>query len=238
MLKSYGPELTLVSYTGFGGTNSHAIVESYDNIPNAPTTAPAATLFTPITVSAASENSLRDLLSSYVDYLTAHPDVPLQDFAHTLQERRSTLAHRAFITASTKEEASRKMSQLLASERADQLGTKHGSVTNPRLLGIFTGQGAQWPRMGAMLIEASPFAASRLDELDSSLSSLPLDDRPAKTLREELLADAANSRISEAALSQPLCTAVQIVLVDLLRLAGIKFSAVVGHSSGMLPFYH
>ena len=33
-------------------------------------------------------------------------------------------------------------------------------------------------------------------------------------------------------MSQPLCTAVQIVLVDILRIAGITFAAVVGHSSG------
>ncbi|EAQ88739.1 hypothetical protein CHGG_05358 [Chaetomium globosum CBS 148.51] len=226
------PRRASINSFGFGGTNAHAIVESYDNTLNASTTPQPGSLFTPITISAASENSLRDLLSSYIGYLRAHPEVPLQDFAHTLQERRSTLAHRAFITASTNEEAATKMTQLLAPERSDQLGTKHGSVTDPRLLGIFTGQGAQWPRMGAMLIEMSPFAASRLAELDSSLSSLPVDDRPATTLREELLADAASSRIAEAALSQPLCTAVQIVLVDLLRAAGIKFSAVVGHSSG------
>lgn len=37
---------------------------------------------------------------------------------------------------------------------------------------------------------------------------------------------------SEALISQPLCTAVQIVLVDMLNLAGIKFNSVVGHSSG------
>ena len=46
-----------------------------------------------------------------------------------------------------------------------------------------------------------------------------------------MLAGADTSRIAEAALFQPLCTAIQVVLVDLLRAAGIKFAAVVGHSS-------
>lgn len=40
------------------------------------------------------------------------------------------------------------------------------------------------------------------------------------------------SRIGEAALSQPTCTAIQIVLVDLLRAVGITFAAIVGYSSG------
>lgn len=49
---------------------------------------------------------------------------------------------------------------------------------------------------------------------------------------EEILADTTSSRIGEAVISQPLCTAVQIVLINLLRSAGVRFKAVVGHSSG------
>lgn len=86
--------------------------------------------------------------------------------------------------------------------------------------------------MGARLIEESAFASKRLSELDEALSSLPKDDRPSWTLREMILADSKSSRIAEAAISQPLCTAVQVVLVDLLRQAGVELSGVVGHSSG------
>ncbi|KAK2738642.1 putative PKS/NRPS-like protein biosynthetic cluster [Myotisia sp. PD_48] len=41
-----------------------------------------------------------------------------------------------------------------------------------------------------------------------------------------------SSRLLEAEFSQPLFTAVQLVLVDLLRAVGVKFKAAVGHSSG------
>ena len=136
------------------------------------------------------------------------------------------------MAASTSEEASQKIDALLASNDAPELSTRHFAVSPPHILAVFTGQGAQWPRMGAKLVEASPFVAKRLDELDAALASLSEGDRPDWTLREELLADMANSRIMQAALSQPLCTAVQILLVDLLQLAGIKLHAVVGHSSG------
>ena len=40
------------------------------------------------------------------------------------------------------------------------------------------------------------------------------------------------SKINEVTRSQPLCTAIQIALVVLLRSWGIRPSAVVGHSSG------
>jgi hybrid polyketide synthase/nonribosomal peptide synthetase ACE1 len=99
-----------------------------------------------------------------------------------------------------------------------------------RVLGVFTGQGAQWAGMASKLINA-PAAMAIIDDLERSLSELK-DYPPQWSLKAELLADKSSSRIAEAALSQPACTAVQIVLVELLHAAGISFSAVVGHSSG------
>lgn len=53
-----------------------------------------------------------------------------------------------------------------------------------RLLGIFTGQGAQWARMGAELIEMSPYASDVLARLDDVLANLANEqDRPSWTLR-------------------------------------------------------
>lgn len=177
------------------------------------------------------------MLSSYSDYLKANPQISLRDFAYTLQERRSTLSYRVAISASTAQEVSQKIDALLSSQEAPELSTKHFSVPTPRILGVFTGQGSQWPRMGALLVEELPFASRRLDELDAALASLPRGDRPDWTLRRQLLSDTSTSRIAEAALSQPLCTAVQVLLVDLLQLAGIQFHSVIGHSSGTDSVY-
>jgi len=49
---------------------------------------------------------------------------------------------------------------------------------------------------------------------------------------EELTKDKENSRINESAISQPLCTAVQMALVDLYASWNIHPLKVVGHSSG------
>lgn len=48
----------------------------------------------------------------------------------------------------------------------------------------------------------------------------------------EILKDKDTSNVNDPAYSQPLCTALQIALVDLLRSFKIIPSAVVGHSSG------
>ena len=48
----------------------------------------------------------------------------------------------------------------------------------------------------------------------------------------EILKSKKQSRLSEAELSQPCCTAIQIALVDLLKTWNVQADAVVGHSSG------
>lgn len=169
---------------------------------------------------------------SYSERLKLNPQIPLKDLAYSLQTRRSTLAYRVAITATTAENASKQLDAIVDGEQSSSINTRQLSKSSPKILGIFTGQGTQWPRMGVRLLEESPFASKRLAELDDALSSLPADDRPTWTLREMILADADRSRVAEAAISQPLCTAVQVVLVDLLSQAGIQLSAVVGHSSG------
>ncbi|KAJ5494795.1 Acyl transferase/acyl hydrolase/lysophospholipase [Penicillium fimorum] len=91
------------------------------------------------------------------------------------------------------------------------------SEGKPRLLGVFTGQGAQWATMGADLLRSSPLFSGCIDKLQSALNTLPAE---------------------HTALSQPLCTAVQVALVTLLKAAQIDLTAVVGHSSGEIAAAH
>lgn len=176
-------------------------------------------------------------LQAYSGYLKTHQETinPFK-LAWTLHSRRSQLPTKAAFGASTIEQLASQIDDKLA-DVSKNAGTTIGlrSIAKPgtpRLLGIFTGQGAQWPAMGAELIRLSSFVRQRIQQLEDSLATLPPSDCPKWRLVDEMLAGPDSSRISEAALSQPLCTAVQVVLIDLLRAAGITFSAVVGHSSG------
>ena len=226
------PRRASVNSFGFGGTNAHAILEYYEPKPRKTILGSIETSFTPLTISAGSAATLRSVLANMNDYLKIHPETKIRDLAHTLQSRRSTLPYRKAIVASTVEDAIKRLEGLLADESNGDLGTRYADVAKPTILGIFTGQGAQWPRMGAELIEQSPFAAQRIAELQRALATLPDEDRPDWTISSQLLAEPKTSRLAEAAIAQPLCTAVQIVLVDLLKAAGIELAAAVGHSSG------
>lgn len=232
------PRRASVNSFGFGGANAHAILESYDSVAKGSRghTTADRTLFTPFVFSAASADSLRSNLAAYATYLDAHPEIDISDLAYTLRERRSTLLHRAAFPATTSpaELANAIRTKLNDEDKTIGVRTLPGkTASTPRILGIFTGQGSQYARQGAELLEKSPFARSIIQTLEEDLARLPAEDRPTWSLETEILAGASNSsRIHEAAISQPLCTAIQIVMVELLRQANIHLTAVVGHSSG------
>ena len=218
---------------GFGGTNAHVILEEYKALS---VSGPQRQSLTPFVFSAPSEASLVTQLKAYSTHLkTADDEVNASDLAWTLHSRRSQFSTRIAFSAPTIERLASKIDDKLSevsTNPGSTIGVRSNIKNTPRVLGVFTGQGAQWPAMGAHLIRSSSFVRERIQYLEQSLTSLPPSDRPPWYLQDEMLAGDSGSRINEATLSQPLCTAIQIVLVDLLRVAGITFTAVVGHSSG------
>ena len=101
------------------------------------------------------------------------------------------------------------------------------STVKPKLALIFTGQGAQWYAMGRELMEFPVYKQS-LQSADAYFRELG----SGWSLLHELRKDKATSVVRKPALSQPICTAVQIALVELLESFWIRPAVVVGHSSG------
>ena len=95
---------------------------------------------------------------------------------------------------------------------------------------INEGQGAQWPEMGKELIAEFPSFRKSIQDLDSVLQKLT--ERPEWTLMQAILEPKETSRINHVTRSQPVCTAVQIALVDLLAKWEVTPTTVIGHSSG------
>lgn len=210
--------------------------------------APETTAFAPFVFSASSRASLLSYLSQFREYLQSVDPAGLPspaDLAYTLHTRRSRLQFSLAVSASSLHDLSTKLEEKLtiAAQRGgggqeDDVAVKpllpqdSSPDTRRRILGIFTGQGAQWARMGAELLETSSTARRIIRQLDDRLAQLPSEHRPAWSLVDELCKPASSSRVGQAAFSQPLCTALQILQVDMLRAAGVSFNAVVGHSSG------
>lgn len=225
-----------VNSFGFGGANAHAILESYNDT-DATISGHGDPLFTPFLFSASSEYSLRANLAACLGFLERNPQLKSHDLAWTLRQRRTLFAHRTYFAAASIEELRQQLTTTLQDEKSiiglqhNNNGIKRNGVQD-NVLGIFTGQGAQFARLGAELVEQSLTARNIILALEAHLNKLSTGDRPSWSLTTELLASRAFSRVNEATIAQPLCTAVQILLVDLLALSDVHFDAVIGHSSG------
>ncbi|OAQ57609.1 polyketide synthase [Pochonia chlamydosporia 170] len=168
----------------------------------------------------------------YADYLLAKLESDLSEkdkrtvlrkFARTLALRRSILPWRTFAVVDSLEDAVAQLADVVVKP----LRVTSNSGAAPKLGFVFTGQGAQWFAMGRELCAYPAFQES-LQAASVYLVSIG----SSWSLMAELHRNQELSRISSPDLSQPICTALQIALVDLLRTWGIRPTAVVGHSSG------
>lgn len=225
---------------GIGGTNAHVILDSARsfNVANGHNTTNSAAIPAAarnphtyearpqlLLLSATSASSLQKTNESFKDLISSKCNGPessdyLQNLAYTLANRRELFSHRSFIVASSDGPGVVSSGRKAASPR-------------PNLVMVFTGQGAQWPRMDRELLLRSDLCfQSSIRSLDQHLREAQAPATPQWTLEEELLKPTKKSSVQTAELSQPLCTAVQIALVDLFAAVGIEPHAVVGHSSG------
>ncbi|CAI7658413.1 unnamed protein product [Penicillium glandicola] len=226
-----------VNSFGYGGTNAHIIVEGADSLLVAPQRYQytAAQRKTRVRITRGALERNRPFLVPFSAHdkstlrrnIEAHGAVVqnynLLDLSYTLANCRTRFPSRAFAVATNPRKANIFVDDLQQFTFADKKKT--------HALGfVFTGQGAQWARMGAELMTYYPSFLRSIRNMDAVLEEL--DDAPEWTLEDALLEDAKISEVNEAEFSQPLCTAIQVALVQLLRLWNIVPSVTCGHSSG------
>ncbi|KAL2010558.1 hypothetical protein VTN00DRAFT_6365 [Thermoascus crustaceus] len=233
---SHGVRRASVNSFGYGGTNAHVILDEARTYPNgyscsfsgmASPSSPhnLETVNTrKLFLFTANDNIAGEAMIRHtIDYLKSNScnneQTLLRNLAFTLSEKRTMFPYKLAVSAST-------LAELI--QELENENTFRRSLRMPRLGFVFTGQGAQWARMGVELCGAYPVFNNTLLKADIFLAQLGCSWH----IIDELRRDKATSRIHEPKFSQPVCTAVQIALVDLLRSWHVEPSAVVGHSSG------
>ncbi|KAK2048031.1 putative polyketide synthase [Colletotrichum somersetense] len=214
--------ISIGSY-GIGGSNVHFIIDSAASynlgVPRG--IPPAIQDFKPkpavLFFSAGRPEALKPLVKRYEEFILGNPQ-SLSDVAYTLSERRERLKHRAFCVT----DGTEPLTDPIAVSCED---------SNTKAAFVFTGQGAQWTQMSKQLILDYHSFRSNIQSMDNILQGLG-DDAPPWSIEETLLSPDEDAKLSKAELSQPLCTALQIAVVDLLASWGVSPHAVVGHSSG------
>ncbi|MFP2903718.1 type I polyketide synthase [Pyxidicoccus sp. 3LFB2] len=223
-----GARFAGISSFGFGGTNAHVVVGE------APRPAPTI-LGEPersrhlLTLSARSEQALRDLAQQYQARLTG-PDAPaLGDVCFTANTGRDAWEHRLAVTAGTHQ----KMADHLGGFAQGRTAGLHlGEVqrtARPRIIFLFPGQGSQYPGMGRQLYEGAPAfreAMLRCDALLRPHLEVPL----LSVLYPD--SETTSALIHQTRYTQPALFALGYALAELWRSWGVKPDAVLGHSVG------
>lgn len=234
-----------VNSFGYGGTNAHVIVEgagslltkkqSYQYLDSTAASPRAGRTKVPrgslhrhrpyLLVFSAHD---KPALERQVDALArAAGAYDLLDLSYTLANRRTRFSSRGYAVVSYQKLRS------TAAETSDAPfdGLVYSDSKKPPTVGfVFTGQGAQWPRMGAELMAYYPSFLRTIRALDMVLGDL--EGPPDWTIEEALLEPRGTSRVQEAEYAQTLTTGIQIALVQLLRAWGVHPVVTVGHSSG------
>lgn len=222
-----GKRFASINNFGFGGTNAHVVMErapfqtSNDAGNFALKEDPTKKLFV---LSAADKASCQALMSNLGVYLEQRPEMFQRDLmsnvAYTLGQRRSLLPWRVAIPSIESFNLVEKLSK----------GTINPvkETGSPRIGFVCTGQGAQWWAMGRELYERYPVFTEIINKASAILTNLGAP----YSLLEELSLDEKTTRVNQAHISQPSCTAIQLALIELLRSWEIVPTAVIGHSSG------
>ena len=213
-----------VSSFGFSGTNAHVILEE------APTPAEvdgqADRPQHVFAISAASGDALRELATRYRDQAQSLSDADLANVCHTASVGRGKRSDRLAICASRIAELRDALSGFVdGSTSGNAVANTLTTADAPRVAFLFSGQGAQYPRMAKTLYETQPVFRASLDRIDRVLMEY---------LGESVLAEmhGAGARLDQTGITQPALFAVEVALADLWRSWGLRPDAVIGHSVG------
>jgi thioester reductase-like protein len=216
-----GPRVGGVSSFGASGTNAHAIVSE-------PPPRPAGRArrnWNVFTLSARTQDSLRESAARHAAHLDDHPDIPLADLCYTTQVGRPRQRHGLAVVADSP--------RLIQSQLHDYAsGGPAATVVLPqarhrKVCWLFTGQGAQRAGMARELRDEPAFrqafdrCAGLLDQdLDQPLESVLWPD-PGQP-----------SPIGDTRYTQPALFALEYALAQLWAAWGIRPSVLLGHSVG------
>jgi phthiocerol/phenolphthiocerol synthesis type-I polyketide synthase B len=215
------PRRAGVSSFGFGGTNAHVVVEEP---PAAAAVTGAREGWHLVAVSGASEEGLRGNVGRLLGWL-GESEAGVGDVAWTLGRRRTHLEHRVSVVAREREELERGLESWLGGEAGWWVSEGRAAKGGGGLVWVFSGQGSQWTGMGRELWEEEGVFRAVVKELEGVY-----EEELGVSLRRGLCTEELEG--AGADVVQPLIYAMQVGLAAVLRIWGVRPSAVMGHSMG------
>ena len=231
------PRLAGVSSFGISGTNAHVLVGEAPDVPDpAGTTEPPADQHRPpgglhlLPLSARSASALDTLAARMAEHLSRHPDLPPERVCATAATGRVHFEHRLVVMGRDCEELCARLHQASSASASQSPGFVRDQASRrqgPNVAFLFTGQGSQYPGMGAALYDAYPVYRAAVDRCAALFAP-----EIGASLIDLLAPDASEQLLGQTAITQPALFTVQYALAQLWMSWGIQPHALMGHSAG------
>jgi acyl transferase domain-containing protein len=217
-----GPRRAGVNSLGVGGTNAHVVLEEAPAAPRRPD----SDQFKLLCLSARSHSALDEAAARLLAFLRERPDISLDDVAHTLRVGRRAFKHRRALTCRNMDEA------IAALASRDGRAVGHAAAeTEPPVVFMFPGGGAQYPGMGLELFRTEPVFRRHLDEVLGIIEASAGLDLRTRLFPPPGTVDAAEAL--EGGSTSILSTfAIEYALAQLWMSFGVHPVAFTGHSLG------
>lgn len=208
------PRVASVSAFGFGGTNAHVVLEEAPpaSVPPSRSGGPELLL-----LSAPTAEHLAEHAAHVVEHLERSPSTELAGTAATLQGR----THYRFRMAASVDDVAHARSLLEGPSPAVMTGR---ADQPPRMAFLFPGQGSQHAYQARGLLKRWPSLRARVLEL--------LDGVGARAAFDACWTRGDREALRRTDVAQPLLFAFQVALTEAVARAGLRPSAVIGHSVG------
>jgi acyl transferase domain-containing protein len=213
-----------VSAFGIGGTNAHVVLEE------APVTTHSrgATAHRLLVLSAKTMPALEAMTDALAGHLATHPDVDLAAVAYTLQRGRREFPYRRIVVAQDPAEAA----TALQRRDPERVSTSRGEASDRQAAFMFSGQGAQYVRMGSGLYRTEPVFRETVDSCAEILGPLLNLDIRHVLFPHPASADEAAHLLSQTYLTQAALFVVEYALAQVWMSWGVHPQAMIGHSVG------
>jgi amino acid adenylation domain-containing protein len=223
------PRRAGISSFGFGGTNSHIILEEAKRVEQ-PAEKHDRTAHL-LAFSSKIENGLRDQADSLKGFVKSTTE-NCADICFTANVGRDHFKHRMAVVAADKKSLFEKLNGLANGQVVGNAVQGSCKFTAHKIAFLFTGQGSQYLNMGKSLYDTNETFRAAMDRCDD-ISKTVLD----KPILSVIFAD-DDSLINETTYTQPALFTIEYALATLWQEWGVRPDYVMGHSIGELVAAH
>lgn len=227
------PRVAGVSSFGFGGTNTHLVIESprSDAAKSMPASDRPVKL---LKLSAKTEAALARRAEQIAEFIGQHPETSAADLCYSANTSSADFNHRAALVAADAKQLHTQLTSLAAG-KLPAGGKQHAvrAIARPKVAFLFTGQGLQYPGMGRGLYESHPVFRDAIEACDEILSDLWDGESLVDVLYpNNVAADDLRALIHQTEFTQPALFALEYALAELWQSWGVMPDLVLGHSVG------